>query len=93
MGSKFTIPKKRNSIVITYLPGDNITWVDPIKKKYPNINFVFYEINAETTPILARRGFNTVPAIQYWPQGYQSLSVQGNFDAEILERDIQDFKF
>lgn len=93
MGSKFTIPKRRNSIVITYLPGDNIAWVDPIKSKYPKINFVFFEINVETTKILASRGFNTVPAIQYWPQGFQSMSVQGNFNAETLEADIKDFKF
>lgn len=89
MTSQYIIPKRINTIVITYLPGDDLTWAYTLKDKHPSINFLFFEINAKTTPILASRGFNTVPAIQYWPRGRQSFSVQGNFDIETIETDIK----
>lgn len=93
MTTNYIIPKNKNSIVITYLPDDDLTWAKSVQTKYPRINFIYFQITQLSAKILASRGFNTVPAIQYWPRGFQSYSVQGKLDSETLERDIAELKF
>ena len=87
------VPKGKNSIVITYFPGANLAWLDPVKSHHPNINFIFVEINAQTRNYLNTHGFISVPGAQFYPNGRQSLCLEGKIDATILEQEIKSFRF
>lgn len=87
------IPPGKNSIVIVYSPGYNLAWIEPLRVKYPNVNFILFEMNDLSRAMLRSRGFIGTPTARFYPNGNSAITIQGNLGPVPIERYIAAYKF